>query len=270
MTTDLVIHWRGLDGPRANTLVLLHGLTDSGSCWADAVARWEGSYRIAAIDARGHGRSPRFTAQELASGAGDVMVADALEVIGAIAAKGADVVVVGHSMGGAVASAAASRSDLVRGAVLEEPAWFDLGEEDRADNAVEWVESVEPFIDDLDAAIAAGRRQNPLWPEVEFPAWGIAKTQTDLAFLRGGSAVPSTPWIESAEAVAVPTLLVTGDRDVIMGDDKLSRLAEMGTSAITARVIAGAGHCVRRDRTDEFLRLVDPGIAAQVSRPCST
>jgi hypothetical protein len=41
----------------------------------------------------------------------------------------------------------------------------------------------------------------------------------------------------------------------------------MGTSAITARVIAGAGHCVRRDRTDEFHRLVDPWLAAQFSRP---
>src|SRR5664279_2944588 len=45
------------DGP---TLVLLHGLSDSGLCWPDAVRRWRHGYRIVAPDARGHGESPRF------------------------------------------------------------------------------------------------------------------------------------------------------------------------------------------------------------------
>jgi len=55
---ELRVHELGrADGP---TLVLLHGLSDSGLCWPDAVRRWRHDYRIVAPDARGHGESPRF------------------------------------------------------------------------------------------------------------------------------------------------------------------------------------------------------------------
>ena len=63
----LPVHWSGSSDPAATTLVLLHGLTDSGECWPDAVERWQGTYRIAAPDARGHGASPRYTADQLAA-----------------------------------------------------------------------------------------------------------------------------------------------------------------------------------------------------------
>src|SRR5450756_2522288 len=61
------------DGP---TLVLLHGFTDSGLCWSDAVRRWCHDYRIVAPDARGHGESPRFDPATSGRNRSDVMVAD--------------------------------------------------------------------------------------------------------------------------------------------------------------------------------------------------
>jgi pimeloyl-ACP methyl ester carboxylesterase len=40
-------------------MLFLHGLTDSGQAWPEAVSHWAGSYAIIAVDPRGHGRSPR-------------------------------------------------------------------------------------------------------------------------------------------------------------------------------------------------------------------
>ncbi|MFZ2515952.1 MAG: hypothetical protein WAW82_09835, partial [Candidatus Lutibacillus vidarii] len=60
--------WGGPDhGP---VLLLLHGFSDSGPCWADAIERWRQTFSVVTWDARGHGRSPRFTADQLAVGPG--------------------------------------------------------------------------------------------------------------------------------------------------------------------------------------------------------
>ena len=56
-----------LDDASAPVLVLSHGITDSAACWAEAVDRWSAAgYRIVALDARGHGDSPRWDAEDLA------------------------------------------------------------------------------------------------------------------------------------------------------------------------------------------------------------
>ena len=50
----------GLDD--APALVLLHGITSSALSQADAIGHWAArGYRVVAVDARGHGISPRWT-----------------------------------------------------------------------------------------------------------------------------------------------------------------------------------------------------------------
>ena len=114
--------WGGPDhGP---VLLLLHGFSDSGPCWADAIERWRQTFSVVTWDARGHGRSPRFTADQLAVGPGALMVADAVTAAEQLAARsGAAIGVVGHSMGGSTAAGLAlARPDLVAALVLEDPA----------------------------------------------------------------------------------------------------------------------------------------------------
>lgn len=91
---------RGGDGDRL--LVLLHGLGATRHVWEAFVSegRWRGSW--IAPDLRGHGASPHAAAYGLGQHAADV---------GALIKASGDwreVVVVGHSMGGAVALALAS------------------------------------------------------------------------------------------------------------------------------------------------------------------
>lgn len=259
---ELSVHWFGSTAPTAPTLLLLHGLTDSGSCWSDAVARWSSDYRIAAPDALGHGESRRFTAEELDGGPVAAMCATTLRLLRAISNDGERAVIaVGHSMGGGIAAALAGEPGLLRGVVLEEPAWLDDDERDRQASAAEWIASVSAFRLDPAAALAAGRAENPRWPEAEFAPWAFAKRQTDGDFLSVGEAVLPEEWTAIASAVAIPALVVTGTRDVIMTTDKLARLESLGNPMIRSRVIPDAGHCVRRDETREFHAVVDPWLA---------
>lgn len=78
----LMVHELGrAEGP---TLVLLHGFTDSGLCWPDAVRRWRDDYRIVAPDARGHGESARFDPATRGSNLFGQMVEDAVSVLEAV------------------------------------------------------------------------------------------------------------------------------------------------------------------------------------------
>lgn len=72
------------------------------------------------VDLRGRNASPRFEASQLAAASTMVMQRDVEEVL---ASLGAPAVLVGHSLGGFLsARIALERPDLVRAAVLEDPA----------------------------------------------------------------------------------------------------------------------------------------------------
>jgi len=263
--TGLTVHELGAESS-PNALVLMHGLTDSGECWPDAVRRWGTAYRIFAVDARGHGQSPRFTTEELTGHPGDVMLADAVSLLEELAGSGVDrPVVVGHSMGGALAGAAAAlRPDLVRAAVLEDPAWGTRPDDDEVRQAaLERLEWTQEFRDDLASALAKGRAENPTWPEVELGPWAGSKRLTDPPFLETGIAWPSTPWDDFVRRLAVPTLVVTGDQEVLIDSDVQEIVGGLGNQHVTVSVVPGAGHCVRRDATEAFHALVDPWIAAR-------
>jgi lipase len=261
----LAYRWAGSAEPSAPTLVLLHGLGDSGDCWPDAVRRWSPTYRVIGVDALGHGASPRFTPGELAAeDPMEQMYAAAEATLSRIVAdRGASVVLVGHSMGGGLAGAlAARRPDLVKAAVLEEPAWRDPeGRVQPGDVVADRIADCRGFIEDPDAKLAEGRRDNPTWPEAEFDPWARAKTEVDLDFLALGVASLAEPWDALVAAITVPTLTVTGDGSVLISEDVRRRAEAIGNPHLQIEVVAGAGHCVRRDRTEAFHALVNPWLA---------
>jgi pimeloyl-ACP methyl ester carboxylesterase len=250
------------EGP---TLVLLHGFTDSGLCWPDAVRRWGGDYRIVALDARGHGESARFDPATSGSNRFDAMVADVVALLEALAdERGEPRFLVGHSMGaGVAASVVATRPDLVHAAVLEDPPWFIRSPgEDRLAGQEPVQQWVQQFRDDLDAAVARGRAEQPQWPEIEIRPWGVSKAQLDPSLTDVEQILMQVPWVDDATAIVRPTLLITGGRDeeVIVGPRSRQRLAELGNHHIEVAVVPGAGHTVRRDDADAYHQIVDPWI----------
>lgn len=269
MRGRLHIHWSGRMDAGAPTLVLLHGITNSGAGWVDAVRRWSGSYRVAAFDALGHGLSDRFTDDELAgegaeagAGAIEALVTTTIVALDEIVGGSDTVVLYGHSMGGAMASAvAARRPDLLRGLMLEDPARKAESLEAQASRAAAWLETAREFRNDPEQAIAETLADPDLtWPRDEIPSWVHARTQLDERFIAIGRPEMREPWQELVDALHVPTLLVTGTDDVIVDGDMRREVARINPQVRVA-VIEGAGHSTRRDRSDEFHALADPWIA---------
>lgn len=259
---DLAYRWAGRTDPTAPTLVLLHGLGDSGDCWPDAVRRWSPGYRVVGVDLLGHGRSPRFTARQLASPDPlEEMYAAALATVSRVAATG-PVILVGHSMGGGIATAlAARRPDLVRAAFLEEPAWRDPALRVQSQDVVaERIADCRRFAQDPDGALADGRKDNPTWPDTELEPWARAKTQVDEAFLELGVASFTTPWEELVRAITVPTLVIVGARSTLLGARILARAHALANPQVRIETL-DAGHCVRRDVPETYHALVDPWLA---------
>lgn len=251
---SLVVHEFG--SPESPELVLLHGLTEAGTAWPDAVDRWAADWRIIAPDLRGHGDSPRFTGSQLEAVL-EVLTGDVIELLESVCRGPA--VLLGHSLGGRLAVLVATeRPDLVAGLVLEDPA---LASVSRAGAA--FVAEQEAFLDafaDGGAAEVARMRQVTSWSDAEIQAWAACKPQVDrtmLAHLHLGE------WdvVSVLNALVVPTLLV------VPADGETARHRGAVTNPLVeAALLPGVGHCVRRDDPAAFHAVVDPFLA-RLARP---
>lgn len=262
---DLAHRWSGPADPATATVVLLHGLGDSGDCWPDAVRRWSPHYRLLGLDLLGHGHSPRFTSEQLAARDPlEEMYAAAERTLAAVATThGGPVALVSHSMGGGLAGAlAARRPDLVAAAVLEDPAWRDAEVRVQPPEVVrERVAQCRAFVDDPAGQLEQGRADNPTWPEAELVPWVEAKAQVDLDFLGLGIANLLQPWDEIVASITVPTLVLLAGRGGPVTPQARARASRIDNPRLEIRVVPDSGHCIRRDRPEAYHALVDPFLA---------
>lgn len=250
--TDLFVHEFG--NPDAPPLVLVHGLTDDGTCWPDAVARWESEWRILAVDQRGHGESPRFTAEQIEK-APTVLEADLADVLNGL---GEPAVVVGHSLGGLMAARVAVKHPaLVRGLVLEDPARprgegtpeSDIARQQFSREQIAFVDAVTV---DPEGELARMRRETP-WSETELLPWAQAKAKVDRTYLRHGLFLGSRAWEGMFDLLTMPTLIVVPVEGEMAPDPDL-----IANPLVRVVEIPEAGHCIRRDNPAGFHGVVDP------------
>lgn len=263
-----------LDDDGAPVLVLSHGITDSAACWADAVRRWSTSgYRVVALDARGHGDSPRWGDEDLASqdAAGTRLAEDLAEVLTDLRANGpsgrgpltAPLIAIGHSMGGVTSlDVAARHPELVDAVVAEDPAfvtptWRRL----LALDAFRQVREMREIAADPQAREMQEMADNPKWPPEEVRASVEASCGVDLRFMALGCVSPPTPWQEIIDSLSVPTLIVTGTERVVLRGDNLTHITARANPHISTAVLVGAPHCVRRTFPERFHAVTDPWLA---------
>lgn len=137
----LTITRAGTQGP---SVVLVHGWTCRRSDWNPTLNALQDDFRLTAIDLPGHGDSRGETVDSWSISSLAGALAEAVNELGQ-----PDAILVGHSMGGAVALEAARRLDSVKGVVLVDTfviPYGDLAAEQARDIA-------QPFHDDFPGAI---------------------------------------------------------------------------------------------------------------------
>lgn len=228
-------------------ILLLHGFSDNGLCWLPVARDLAADYDVILPDARGHGRSARVHPDEPLNNAADVA--------GLIAGLGLHKPFVGgHSMGGLTATElGAHYADLVGGLILEDPAWIDPSPVDipfEENPYFAWLLNVEHL--PLEDIAARGKADNPIWPDVEFPAWAESKRQLDKHIF--GLVTVRKPWRAFVANLTVPTLLIAAEpaRGAIVSPAAAQEAAALSSSVEIAH-IPGAGHNIRRENYPAFM-----------------
>ena len=259
----LRFHYRDWEGPAAEAqdLVLLHGYTGHSRSWDAFAEAMSSSYRVLALDQRGHGETAWAPPDQYGT---FEMVAD-LEAFVAALGLGR-FVLLGLSMGGIVAIEYAGR----RPSALERLVIVDIAPEIATDGMRNITESVarSDVFDSVDAAFARARQDNPIPPEAhQFHRVRHSLMRTDDGrwtyrydrALRDPGNIRPRPSVEdgwrSVAAINVPSLLIRGEDSNILDRAVADRMVRDIPDCQFVEV-AGSGHSVPLDKPDGFLDAV--------------
>ncbi|GAA1969922.1 alpha/beta hydrolase [Microbacterium deminutum] len=238
------------DPASARRALLIHGLGSTGALmWRFGVALADAAWRADAVDLRGHGTAPRALDYRLSAYAADVEATRPEH-------GGPWDLVVGHSLGGAAAiAAAAEHHGWTRRLVLVDPAIRPTAK----DLEIVRASQEGSFADPSEAAV---RTAHPHWHEHDIELKSLSARQASRWAVEQTSE-QNTPWdvTDAAARLAVPTHILGSDPDVysIFWGDRLDRLRS-ANPAIGYSFVSGAGHSPHRDAPEatmtEFLRIL--------------
>ncbi|MTV25965.1 alpha/beta hydrolase [Nitriliruptoraceae bacterium ZYF776] len=216
-------------GPRA---LLLHGLGSDGATWWRLASQLaDEGWSVLAPDLRGHGRSPAAVDHRIATLARDVALLGAAYDL-----------VVGHSLGGAVAATLLADAEVeIRGAVLVDPV-LRLAADDRERLRVEQRADVGRLAADEVAAA------NPRWDPRDVDRKVLAAAQVAPSVV-DAVVDHNDPWdvAGSAGAWTARVHLLAADPAVgsLLAPALLDQLVD--GDRVTGEVVPGAGHAIHRD-----------------------
>lgn len=265
-----VWQWGADDAP---TALLLHGFLDIGRSWSRVAEVLSAKFRVIAPDLRGHGDSDWI-------GAGGYYhfpdyLADVDSLVD-IEAPNQTVAVVGHSMGGTIASLwAGVRPQRCRRLALLEGLGPPLYERDLATRVQEWIDAwrraqprITKTLADLDAAAARLRHHDPqvsaAWA-LQLATWSTRSGDDGLRWKHDPLhlTVGPTPFRrELANAlwqrITCPVLLVDGERSTFRLPDGESAARAACFRDVRATQLAAAGHMMHRHQPEALAELLLP------------
>jgi len=203
--------WQPASTPRA-VVVIAHGAGEHSGRYEHVAARLvQEGYAVYALDHHGHGRSdgPRAMVRRMRSAVSDL---DSLITIAAQAHPGADVFLLGHSMGATIALLyAVAHQDRLRGLILSGPLAALPPVPAPVRMLVKAMSAVTPGLPSLavdatqvsrDPAVVSAYVEDPLVHHGKLPS----RTVAEIA-----AAVESFP--AAVEAIKIPTLIAYGTED---------------------------------------------------------
>ena len=245
----------------APTLVLLHGYTGHARSWDSFAEAMSASYRVLALDQRGHGETQWASADAYGT---LEMVADLEAFVGALNLS--RFVLLGLSMGGIVAFGYAGHGP----AQLSRLVIVDIAPEIESDglHSIRANVARSDVFATRDEAFARARETNPIPPEdhhrhrVDASLMrtddGLWTYRYDRALRDPDSLREGIPTAEGWRLVAninVPTLLIRGENSDILSRSVAARMvAEIADCRLLE--VAGSGHPVPLDKPDAFLEAV--------------
>lgn len=243
-------------GGKKPPIVLAHGFTDDGLCWTDFALQFESLYDLIMVDAIGHGTSSRIPKD----GKFD-MVDDLYKVILELGLK--KPTLIGHSMGALVGTGlAALYPDLLSNLILEDVPWFDEIPPLKPEKNEKEVKEKFPDIvtklqqGTLKEAIAFSKTHNANWIDTMHEHWARSKMKFDLNLYN--NKWPEVPkWETIASRITCSTLLLTGDVSkgaLVTPKLALEALKLMPKAEWSS--VPGAGHCIRYEQFDTYVRVV--------------
>jgi len=240
-TNGINIHYTRTGGSKP-PLILLHGLTANGACWAALAHAIEGEYDVIMPDARGHGKSsmPDY---------GYRYEDQANDVIGLIKT------LIGHSMGGMTAAVVASRNPkLLRGLILVDPTFLspkvqrEICDSNVADQHRRILNT------SLDKVVAETRIRHPDRSLDTLVLIARARLETGMnAF--DVLTPPNPNYMQLVSAIDIPSLLVIGDTASVVSPAVAAELQRLNPR-FQVEQIREAGHGAPYDQPERFAVVV--------------
>jgi pimeloyl-ACP methyl ester carboxylesterase len=260
---DLTLHYQEWGDPAGEPIVMLHGFGVSGHMFDEFADRLQGSYRLLALDQRGHGDSSWAEDGDYSR---DSFVAD---VEGFRKALGLDsFILVGHSMGGLNAvSYVNAHPQRVRSLIL-----VDVGPEaakEGVDNIVRFTRGPDEL--DFDEFVEMAHRFNQRrtienirermrhrLKQLENGKWTWkfdSRFRQQDGMLKIGSDLTNDQVWALYRSIKCPVLLVRGAESDVLTQEVADRcVREMQRARLV--VVPGAGHSVPGDNPDAFTEAV--------------
>lgn len=250
--------WAKVTG-KGRPVVLLHGVTAHAYVWDPVAERLAGSFRVIAVDQRGHGRTGPAADGDYSA------AAFARDVAGLAALLGEPVIVAGHSLGSRNAIEAAARHPGIVAGIV----------------AIDFTPFIDPpALDAVSARVAAGHRAFAGLDDVRaylrqryqrLPADAIERRArygyrrpdggggcwplADPEAMRKASAGLTEDLAPALARIAVPSVLVRGADSALVSPEAFRRTRELRPD-LRAVEIAGADHYVPEERPDDVADVI--------------